>query len=111
MKTLNIMLLLSGPVAGHLPVVDMIYESKKMEAFFLGTWLTEGGMLRTILRIRSCFKRTMHALGEGGWAQSQFEDCRYIVHYYQNCKNILHVTLGWKICGLKCANLRVKLRN
>ena len=66
-----------GPVAGNLPVVDMIYDSKKMEAFFLGTWLTQGGMLRTILRIRSCFKRTMHALGEGGWAQSQFEDCRY----------------------------------
>ena len=59
-----------GPFAGNLPVVDMIYESKKMEAFYLASWLTEGGMLKTILRIRSCFKRTMHALGEGGWAIS-----------------------------------------
>ena len=25
----------------------------KVEAFFLRTWLTEGGMLRTLLRIRS----------------------------------------------------------
>ena len=33
-----------------LPVVDMIYGKKKFEAFFLKTWLTEGGMLKTILR-------------------------------------------------------------
>ena len=50
----------------------MIYESKKMEAFYLATWLTEGGMLKTILRIRSSFKLTMPALGEGGWAESLF---------------------------------------
>ena len=56
----------------------MIYESKKMEAFYLATWLTEGGMLKTIMRIRSCFKLSMPALGEGGWAESLFEDCRYV---------------------------------
>merc|ERR1719317_799015 len=67
---------LSGEVAGNLPVVDMIYQSKKMEAFYLTHWVREGGMLKTILRIRSCFKRTMPALSEGGWAESQFEDCR-----------------------------------
>jgi len=78
---------LSGPVAGNLPVVDMIYDSKKMEAFFLGTWLTQGGMLRTILRIRSCFKRTMHALGEGVWAQSQFEDCSLEDMWPKMCKS------------------------
>ena len=33
-----------------LPVVEMIYGNKKFEAFFLRTWLTEGGMLKTILR-------------------------------------------------------------
>ena len=36
-----------------LPVVDMIYGKKKFEAFFLKTWLTEGGMLKTILRWRN----------------------------------------------------------
>ena len=65
-----------GGNAGNLPVIEMIYESKKMEAFFLSTWLTEGGMLRTILRIRSFFKLSMPALGDGGWAESLFEDCR-----------------------------------
>ena len=33
-----------------LPVVEMIYGTKKFEAFYLKSWLTEGGMLRTILR-------------------------------------------------------------
>merc|ERR1719317_1722264 len=42
---------LSGEVAGNLPVVDMIYQSKKMEAFYLTHWVREGGMLKTILRI------------------------------------------------------------
>jgi len=79
--------LLSGPFAGNLPVVDMIYEGKKMEAFYLASWLTEGGMLKTILRIRSCFKRTMHALGEGGWAESQFEDCRMEDMWLKLCKS------------------------
>ena len=54
----------------------MIYESKKMEAFYLLTWMTKGGILRTIMRIRSCFKLSMPALGDGGWAESLFEDCR-----------------------------------
>ena len=65
-----------GANAGNLPVIEMIYESKKMEAFLLEGWLTEGGKLKTILRIRSCFKLSMPALGEGGWAESLFEDCR-----------------------------------
>ena len=44
----------------------------KVEAFFLGTWLKEGGMLRTLMRIRShCtlqklvhFKKGAHANDE-----------------------------------------------
>jgi len=78
---------LSGANVGNLPTIDMIYESKKMEAFYLGTWLTEGGMLKTILRIRSCFKLTMPALGEGGWAESLFEDCRMEDMWPKMCKS------------------------
>lgn len=66
---------LSSRNCGNLPVVEMIYSSKKIEAFFLKSWLTEGGLIRTILRIRSCFALTMSALAPGGWAESQFEDC------------------------------------
>ena len=65
----------------------MIYESKKMEAFYLATWLTEGGMLKTIMRIRSCFKLSMPALGEGGWAESLFEDCRMENMWPMMCKS------------------------
>jgi len=67
---------LAGGRVSNLPVIEMIYGSKKVEAFFLKTWLTQGGLLRTILRLRSTFKLTMYALGSGGWAESQFEDCR-----------------------------------
>jgi len=78
---------LAGANVGNLPVIDMIYESKKMEAFFLRSWLTEGGMLKTILRLRSCFKLTMPALGEGGWAESLFEDCRMEDMWPKMCKS------------------------
>jgi len=78
---------LSGANVGNLPVVEMIYDSKKMEAFYLATWLTEGGMLRTIMRIRSCFKLSMPALGEGGWAESLFEDCRLEDMWPKMCKS------------------------
>lgn len=44
------MKLKSSTKVNGLPVVDMIYGEKKFEAFFLRTWLTEGGMLKTILR-------------------------------------------------------------
>eukprot|EP00091_Calanus_sinicus_P006045 TRINITY_DN16639_c0_g1_i1.p1 TRINITY_DN16639_c0_g1~~TRINITY_DN16639_c0_g1_i1.p1 ORF type:complete len:242 (+),score=76.46 TRINITY_DN16639_c0_g1_i1:69-794(+) len=38
---------LSGATVGNLPVIDMIYGSKKMEAFYLGSWMIAGGMLKT----------------------------------------------------------------
>ena len=78
---------LSGENVGNLPVIEMIYEGKKMEAFFLTSWLTEGGMLATILRIRSCFKLSMPALCEGGWAESLFEDCRMEDMWPKLCKS------------------------
>ena len=32
--------------------MTMLMMMMKVEAFFLGTWLKEGGMLRTLMRIR-----------------------------------------------------------
>merc|ERR1711970_458615 len=78
---------LSGFTAGNLPVIDMIYGSKKMEAFYLSNWTREGGMLKTILRIRSCFKKTMPALGKGRWAESLFEDCGLEEMWSKMCKS------------------------
>ena len=48
---------------------------KKLEGFYLKTWITHGGMLRTILRLRSYFNQSMPALKEGGWAETKFKDC------------------------------------
>jgi len=78
---------LAGGLMNNIPVVEMIYGEKKVEAFFLRTWLTQGGMLRTLLRIRSSFALTMPALGAGGWAESQFEDCRLEDMWQMMCRS------------------------
>jgi len=78
---------LSSRLVNGLPVIDMIYGKKKFEAFFLKTWLTEGGMLRTILRLRKAFKLSMPALGEGGWAETQFEDCTLEEMWTKMCRS------------------------
>jgi len=78
---------LSGRLVNGLPVIDMIYGQKKFEAFFLKTWLTEGGMLRTILRLRNAFKVSMPALGKGGWAETQFEDCSLEEMWTKMCRS------------------------
>ena len=49
-KDFMTMTLNSTTKVNGLPVVEMIYGNKKFEAFFLKSWLTEGGMIKTILR-------------------------------------------------------------
>jgi len=78
---------LSGGMVNGLPVVEMIYGTKKFEAFYLKSWLTEGGMLRTILRVRNAFKVSMPALGKGGWAETQFEDCSLEEMWAKMCRS------------------------
>lgn len=66
---------LSKKPVGNLPPVDMIYHSKKVEAFFLMAWLTEGGPIKTFLRLRSSFALVKTELRPGGWAETKYEDC------------------------------------
>jgi len=84
--TINYGGLASRQVNG-LPVVDMIYGDKKFEAFYLKSWLLDGGMIRTILRVRKGFKLTMPALGEGGWAETHFEDCSLEEMWAKMCRS------------------------
>ena len=76
---------LSAKPVGNLSPIDMIYHEKKMEGFFLKTWLTRGGMIRTILRLRAAFKQSMPALGEGSWAETLFEDCKLEEFWEKMC--------------------------
>merc|ERR1712203_403865 len=62
------------PVAG-LPVLDLIYHSKKVEGWLLPRWLMGGGKIQTVRRISAASSTVNAGLGEGGWAESQFEDC------------------------------------
>jgi len=66
---------LSKKPVGNLPPVDMIYHSKKVEAFFLGSWIIEGGKIKTLLRLRSSMGLVKTGLQPGGWAVTKYEDC------------------------------------
>ena len=66
---------LSKKNVGNLPTVDMIYHGRKVEGFFLRAWLTEGGFIRTVLRLRSSLAMVKPELRPGGWTESKYEDC------------------------------------
>lgn len=65
---------LSGKPIGNIKTVELCYDMKRMEGWYLKTWLTEGGTLSTIMRIRRCFKVSMPGLGQGGWAETAFQN-------------------------------------
>lgn len=66
---------LSEQPVGGLPVVDLIYHSKKVEGWLLTNWLMGGGKIQMMRRISAASATVSPALGSGGWAASQFEDC------------------------------------
>jgi len=76
---------LASRTVSNLPVIEMIYGNKKMEAFFLRTWMMEGGFLRMLWKIRSSFKLTMPALAHGEWAETKFDDCRLETMWENMC--------------------------
>uniref|UniRef100_A0A0G4FIV1 Enoyl reductase (ER) domain-containing protein n=1 Tax=Chromera velia CCMP2878 TaxID=1169474 RepID=A0A0G4FIV1_9ALVE len=63
------------PVGG-VPIVDLIYRKKQVKGFLLTHWLLDGGILGTLSRVRFALKLVDDGLKKGGWAESQFVDCR-----------------------------------
>jgi len=61
------------PAAGFHPM-DLIYKKKQVQGWLLPQWLTHGGTLKMLLRIRRTRKIVNLGLRENGWAQSQFDD-------------------------------------
>lgn len=52
--------------------LDLIYRKKKLEGFYLGTWV-QGDMF--LQRLRTATALVNGGLVDGGWASSQFVDC------------------------------------
>jgi len=67
---------LSNQGCSGIQPLDLIYRQKKLEGFYLGSWIKQGGPLAMLQRIRAA-TACVHAglVDESGWAASQFADC------------------------------------
>lgn len=63
---------LSGPVAG-VEVTDLIYNQKQIHGWWLTEWITGGGVVQTLARLRSTTSKVTAGLA-GGWSSSTFAD-------------------------------------
>jgi len=66
---------LSSQPVGNINPIEMIYHKKQIKGWLLTNWLTEGGLLRTLGRLRRARKLVNPGLKAGGWAESKFVDC------------------------------------
>lgn len=69
---------LSGESARVAPL-DLIYFSKSLEGFLVAgqgkqAWINMNNPLSTVTKLHAAGKVVLPALGEGGWAQSTFDD-------------------------------------
>ena len=64
---------LAGNMSGVDPL-DLIYRKKKLNGFFLTSWVKGGGLLSMLSRMTSAGKTVNAGLAKGGWSSSQFKD-------------------------------------
>lgn len=61
--------------AGNIDPSDLIYRRKRLEAFYLSSWIKEGGPLKMVPRMYSAGKTVNSGLkSPDGWCCSQFQD-------------------------------------
>lgn len=60
---------------GGIDPIELIYRQKSVKGWYLGAWLTEGGHISTLSRLRAARLLVNPGLREGGWAETTFEDC------------------------------------
>jgi NADPH2:quinone reductase len=66
-----------GALAGRVENVDVMaltYQEKKLQGFYLGSWLMQGGAVSTVFRLMSASRKVNSGLKQGGWSSSQFKD-------------------------------------
>lgn len=87
--------------AGGINPIDMIYNGKKLEGFFLSSWIGEGGVIRMAPRMLSAGGKVTAGLKKGGWSSSQFSDTTL-----ENVKEDLMKLLDGESTGKK---LRIRI--
>ena len=67
---------LSNEGCSGIQPLNLIYRQKKLEGFYLGSWLQSGDPVTMLMRIRNA-TACVHAglTSSSGWAASQFDDC------------------------------------
>lgn len=65
---------LSNEGCSGIQPLDLIYRKKKLEGFFLTSWVTQGNGFDVMMRIRAATAK-VHAGLANGWSSSQFVDC------------------------------------
>jgi NADPH2:quinone reductase len=66
-----------GALAGRVENVDVMaltYQEKKLQGFYLGSWLMQGGTLSALFRLMSASRKVNSGLKQGGWSSSRFKD-------------------------------------
>jgi len=66
---------LAGKIQGIDPL-DMIYHGKKLKSFFLSNWISQGGVLATVIRLKMAGGKVNDGLGKGGWSSTSFQDTK-----------------------------------
>ena len=66
---------LSNKGCSEVQPLDLIYRKKKVEGWLLPSWLRQGGIVSTLMRLRAATACVHGGLSPGGWAASRFADC------------------------------------
>lgn len=85
----------------HIQPVDLIYRRKKLEGWYLGNWVAAGDSISMLMRIRAATFCVHGGLVEGGWATSQFKDCK-IDDMWENFVDM------WNTSGFTGRKLRIR---
>ena len=68
---------LAGDPVGKLDPIDLIYRRKQVVGFHVAKdWLSVGGQVAMLNRVKTGVQLVGSGLAPGGWARSQFADCR-----------------------------------
>ncbi|CAM9118195.1 unnamed protein product [Ectocarpus fasciculatus] len=89
---------LSSEGCSGIQPLDLIYRKKKLEGFYLGSWV-QGDML--LQRLRTATGLVHAGLVEDGWASSQFVDCTIDEMWPEFLKM-------WKESGFTGKKLRIR---
>ncbi len=98
---------LSNQACAEIQPLDLIYRRKKLEGFFLSSWIKAGGITATYFRLKRATTAVHEGLSPGqtgpgaGWSRTQFEDC--------NLEGMFESFLDFSANGFTGRKLRIRM--